>query len=74
MDDQVCGPSWTGPDFSFIWLLPLTRLSATESGIDCRVLGVVTVISTFVSIASGLSVAISGFKSARFTCIVIAMG
>ena len=59
---------------SFIWLLPLTRLGATESGIDHCVIGVVTVASTLVSVASGLAVAISGFRSARFACIVIATG
>ena len=58
----------------FIWLLPLTGLRATESGIDRRVLDVVTVVPTLVSVASGLAVAISGFRSFRFACIVIAMG
>ena len=33
---------------SFIWLLPLTGLGATESGVDCRVIGVVAIVSTFV--------------------------
>ena len=59
---------------SFIWLLPLTGLRAAESGVDRRVLGVVTVVLTLVSVASGLVVAISGFRSARFACIVIATG
>ena len=59
---------------SFIWLLPLTGIRATESGVDRRVLGVVTVVSTLVSVALGLAVAISGFRSARFACIVIATG
>ena len=59
---------------SFIWLLPLTGLRATESDVDHRVLGAVTVVSTLVSVASGLAVAISGFRSARFACIVIATG
>ena len=59
---------------SFIWLLPLTGLRATESGVDRGVLGVVTVASTLVSVASGLAVAISGFRSARVACIVIATG
>ena len=49
------------------WILPLTGLSDTESGIDRRVFGVVTVVSTLVSAASGLVVAISSFRSARFT-------
>ena len=59
---------------SFIWLLPLTRLGATESGVDCRVIGVVTIVSTLVSVVSGIAVAISGFRSARFACIVVATG
>ena len=59
---------------SFIWLLPLTGLRATESGVDGRVLGVVTVALTLVSVASGIAVAISGFRSARLACIVIATG
>ena len=59
---------------SFIWLLPLIGLGATESGVDRRVLGVVTIASMLVSIASGFAVAISGFRSARFACIVIATG
>ena len=52
---------------SLIWLLPLTGLRATESGIDRRVLDVVTVVPTLVSVASGLAVAISGFRIAGFT-------
>ena len=52
---------------SFIWLLPLTGLRATESSVDRRVIGVVTVVSTLVSIASRLAVTVSGFGSARFT-------
>ena len=52
---------------SFKWLFPLTGLRATESGIDGRVFGVITVISSLVSFASWPAVAISGFKSARFT-------
>ena len=59
---------------SFIWLLPLAGLGATESGVDCRVVGIVTVASTLVRVASGLAVAISGFKGARFACTIIAMG
>ena len=58
----------------FIWLLPLTGLRATESGVDRHVFGVVTVALTLVSIVSGLAVAVSGFRSARFACIVIATG
>ena len=59
---------------SFIWLLLLTGLRAIETGVDRHVLGVGTVASTLVSIALGLAVAIFGFRSARFACIVIATG
>ena len=59
---------------SFKWLLPLTGLRATESGVDRRVIGIIIIASTLVSVAWGLAVAISGFQSARFSCIVIAMG
>ena len=58
----------------FEWLIPLARLGAPESGVDCRVVGTITVVSTLVSVASGLAVATSGFRSARFACIVIATG
>ena len=59
---------------SFIRLLPLTGLRAAESGVDRRVLGTITVVSTLMSIASGLAVAVSGFRSARYACVVIAIG
>ena len=55
-------------------LLPLTGLRATESGVNRRVFGVITVVSTLMSIASGLAVVVSGFRSAKFTCIVVATG
>ena len=45
---------------SFERLFPLTGFRATESGIDCRVFGVVTVVAAFVSVATWLAVAISG--------------
>ena len=53
--------------FSFMWLLPLIGLRGTKSGIDSRVFGIVTVVSTFVSVAPGLAVAISGVRSARIS-------
>ena len=42
------------------WLFPLTGLRATESGIDCRVFGVITISAMLVFVASGLAVAIPG--------------
>ena len=45
---------------SFERLFPLTGFRATESGIDCRVFGVIAIVAMLVSVASGLAVAISG--------------
>ena len=45
---------------SFERLFPLTGFRATESGIDCRVFGVVTVVAALVSVATWLAIAISG--------------
>ena len=45
---------------SFVGLLLLAGLGATESGLDRRVFGIVTVVLTLVSVAPGLAVAISG--------------
>ena len=59
---------------SFIRLLSLTGFRAAESGIDCRVIGIVTVASMLVPIASGLAVAISGFRGVGVACIVFATG
>ena len=59
---------------SLEWLLPLTALRATKSGIDRRVFDAITVVSMLMSITSGLAVAVSGFRSARFACIVVATG
>ena len=51
----------------FVWLLPLTGLGATESGIDRRVIRIVTIVLTLMPVASGLAVAIPGLRSAGFT-------
>ena len=55
-------------------LLPLAGLAAAESGVDRRVVGIVTVIPALVPVASGHATAISGFRGARFACIVAATG
>ena len=59
---------------SFIWLLPLARLGATESGVDRGVIGIVTVASTLVPVASGLAAAVFDFGGACFACRVFATG
>ena len=43
---------------SFERLLPLTGFRATESGIDCRVFGVVAVVATLVSVATWSAVVV----------------
>ena len=45
---------------SFERLFPLTGFRATESGIVCRVLGVVAVVEVLVSVATWSAVAIFG--------------
>ena len=45
---------------SFERLFLLTKLRATESGIDCRVFGVIAIVAMLVSVVSGLAVATSG--------------
>ena len=50
---------------SFVGLLPLAGLGATESGVDCGVIGVVAIASAFVSIAPELAGAVLGLSGAR---------
>ena len=52
-------------------LLSSVGLGAAESGVDRRVVDIVTVVSTLVSVASGLAVAILGFRSARFAYLLL---
>ena len=59
---------------SFIWLLPLAGFGTTESGIDHRVIGIVTIASMFVRVASELAVAVFDLGGARFACHVFATG
>ena len=59
---------------SLKWLLPLTGLRATESGIDHHIIGVVIIVSTLVSVVLGLVIAISKFRGAGVACIVFATG
>ena len=63
-----------GLNCSFGTASSLTGLRATESGIDRRILGVFIVVSTLISIASGLVVAIFGFRGAVIARIVFSMG
>ena len=53
-------------------LLPLAGLRATESGVNRRILGVVTVVLVLVSITSSLVFVTFNFRGAGVACIVFA--
>ena len=55
-------------------LLPLIGLRATEFGDDHRILGVVTVVSALVSIASRLVFVAFNFRGTDVACIVFSTG
>ena len=56
---------------SFIGILPLAGLGASESGVDCGVIGVVVIASAFVSVAPKLASAILGPRGACLAgCVV----
>ena len=57
---------------SFVGLLPLAGLGATESGVDCGVIGVVAIASAFVSIAPELAGAVLGLSGACLAGCVFA--
>ena len=50
---------------SFERLFPLTGFRATESGINCRVFGVVAILAALVSVAPWPAVAIFGIRISR---------
>ena len=64
IDDREYGPDWTAQIVSLKWLVLLTGLGATESGVDCGVIGVVAIASAFVSIAPKLAGAVLGLSGA----------
>ena len=45
---------------SFEWLFPLTGFRAFESGIDCRILGIVAIFPALVFVAPRLSLTVTG--------------
>ena len=49
-------------------------LEPLNPSFDRHVIDIIIVASTLMSVASVLAVAISGFRSARFACIVIVAG
>ena len=59
---------------SFVWILPLTELRATESGIDRCVFDIFSVAPMLVFIVSGPAVSILCFGCARIAGAVAASG
>ena len=57
---------------SFVGFLPLAGLGATESGVDCGVIGVVAIASVFVSIAPELAGVVLGLGGACLAGCVFA--
>ena len=49
----------------FIGLLSLAGLGATESGVNCSVIGVIAIASAFVSVAPELAGAVADIRSVR---------
>ena len=68
MRSRLEGPSL----FFFVGLLPLAGLGATESGVDCGVIGVVAIASAFLSIAPKLAGAVLGLGGACLAGCVLA--
>ena len=59
---------------SFEWLFLLTGFGASESGIDCRILILVTVNAAFVPVATRPAIAVLGIRTARIFAEVVAAG
>ena len=57
---------------SFEWLLPLTGLGASESGVDCRILIAVAVNEVFVFVSTRSAIAVLGIRTASVFAEVVA--
>ena len=57
---------------SFEWLLPLTGLGASESGVDCRILIAVAVNAAFVFVSTQPAIAVLGIRTASVFAEVVA--
>ena len=57
---------------SFEWLLPLTGLGASESGVDCRILIAVAVNAAFVFVLTRPAIAVLGIRTASVFAEVVA--
>ena len=63
------GRAWSG---SFEWLLPLTGLGASESGVDCRILIAVAVNAAFVFVSMRPAIAVLGIRTSSVFAEVVA--
>ena len=63
------GRAWSA---SFEWLFPLTGFRASESGIDCRILTVITVNAAFVFLAMRPATTVLDIRTARIFAEVVA--
>ena len=57
---------------SFVWFLSLAVLGAAESGVDCSVIGIITIASAFVSVTSELAVVVFNLRGACLAGCVFA--
>ena len=57
---------------SLVWFLPLVGLGATESGVDCSVVGIITIASACVSVTSELAVVVLSLGGACLAGCVFA--
>ena len=65
------GRAWSG---SFEWLLPLTRLGASESGVDCRNFRIIAVNAALVLIATRPAIAVLDIWTTRLFGEVVTAG
>ena len=57
---------------SFEWLLPLTELGASESGVDCRILIAVAVNAAFVFVSTRPAIVVLSIRTANVFAEVVA--
>ena len=72
MGNRVCGPGWMVLIVFLVRFLPLARLGAAESGVDCRVVGIITIALAFVSVMPELAVTVLNLKGACLAGCVFA--
>ena len=61
------------PRIPFEWLAPLTGFRASESGINCRILSIVTVNAVLLLVATRPAIAVLGIRITRALGHVITM-